>query len=147
MDVATLMAKQVRIERQDTPNVSAVSFDRFAAHSFQAYVQSALAFSIKRCGLLYGRLDDDKVVFVDAVYEPEQQGKAETITYDFSNEQVTSSCTCDAIWAAYAPSCTLATGAASKQAPGSSKRTHAESVLPCRHRKQTQSQACSGYSG
>jgi nuclear protein localization protein 4 homolog len=97
MDVATLMAKQVRIERQDTPNVSAVSFDRFAAHSFQAYVQSALAFSIKRCGLLYGRLDDDKVVFVDAVYEPEQQGKAETITYDFSTEQVTSSCTCDAI--------------------------------------------------
>lgn len=88
MDVTQLMAKQVRMERQDTPNVSAVSFDRFAAHSFQAYVQSALAFSIKRCGLLYGRVTEDKVVHVDAIYEPEQQGKAETMTFDLTNDQV-----------------------------------------------------------
>jgi hypothetical protein len=88
MDVTKLMAKQVRMERQDTPNVSAVSFDRFAAHSFQAYVQSALAFSIKRCGLLYGRLTEDKEVFVDAIYEPDQQGKAETMQFDLTSEQV-----------------------------------------------------------
>lgn len=88
MDVTQLMAKQVRMERQDKPNISAVSFDRFAAHSFQAYVQSALAFSIKRCGLLYGRIDEENVVFVDAIYEPEQQGKAETMTFDLTTEQV-----------------------------------------------------------
>ena len=92
MDVAQLMAKQVRMERQDAPNMSAVSFDRFAAHAFQAYVQSALAFSIKRCGLLYGRVeeteDEEKVVYVDAIYEPEQEGKAETMKFDLTNEQV-----------------------------------------------------------
>ena len=94
MDVTQLMAKQVRMERQDTPNISAVSFDRFAAHSFQAYVQSALAFSIKRCGLLYGRVDDTetdaKVVYVDAIYEPEQEGKSETMKFDLTTEQVCS---------------------------------------------------------
>lgn len=88
MDVQQLMAKQVRMERQDTPNISAVSFDRFAAHSFQAYVQSALAFSIKRCGLLYGRVDEEKVVYVDAVYEPEQEGKTETMKFDLTTDQV-----------------------------------------------------------
>jgi nuclear protein localization protein 4 homolog len=86
-DVSTLMAKQVRMERQETPNVTAVSFDRFAAHSFQAYVQSALAFSIKRCGLLYGHVSEDKVVFVDAIYEPDQQGKAERMQFDLKTEQ------------------------------------------------------------
>lgn len=34
--------------------MESVSFDRNAANVFQSYVQSALAFSIKRGGILYG---------------------------------------------------------------------------------------------
>jgi len=52
--VADIMAKQRRVERQDKPAVEGVSFDRSAANVFQQYCQSALAFSIKRGGLLYG---------------------------------------------------------------------------------------------
>lgn len=88
LDVAGIMAKQVRIERQDSAHVTAVSFDRYAVHAFQQYVQSAHAFSIKRCGILYGRVGEDKVVYVDAVYEPEQNGQSETISYSLGNSQV-----------------------------------------------------------
>jgi nuclear protein localization family protein 4 len=52
--VADIVAKQRRVERQDKPAVEGVSFDRSAANMFQQYCQSALAFSIKRGGLLYG---------------------------------------------------------------------------------------------
>ncbi len=34
-----VMAKQTRIERQDKAKIESVSFDRFAADSFQLYVQ------------------------------------------------------------------------------------------------------------
>lgn len=87
MDVAALMAKQVRMERQESPDATSVSFDRYAAHAFQAYIQSALAFSIKRCGILYGRVDEEKNVFVDAIFEPEQSGKAERLTFERHNGQ------------------------------------------------------------
>jgi nuclear protein localization protein 4 homolog len=88
MDVAKLMEKQVRIERQDKAHVTTASFDKFAAHAFQVYIQSALAFSIKRCGILYGRFDDDQVVYIDAIYEPEQQGMAESLSFDCGDAQV-----------------------------------------------------------
>lgn len=45
---------QTRIERQDTPHAASASFDFGAANAFQSYVASALAFSIKRGGILYG---------------------------------------------------------------------------------------------
>ena len=54
VQVSDVVSKQARIERQDKPTVEGVSFDRAAANSFQAYCQSALAFSIKRGGILYG---------------------------------------------------------------------------------------------
>lgn len=88
LDVAGIMAKQVRMERQDTAHIAAVSFDKYAVHAFQQYVQSAHAFAIKRCGLLYGHVGEDKVVYVDAVYEPEQSGQSETISFNLNNTQV-----------------------------------------------------------
>ena len=39
---------------------------------FQSYVQSALAFSIKRGGILYGTKDEEGNVTVHAIYEPPQ---------------------------------------------------------------------------
>ena len=39
---------------------------------FQSYVQSALAFSIKRGGILYGNKDEEGHVTVHAIYEPPQ---------------------------------------------------------------------------
>ncbi len=45
---------QTRIERQDAPHAASASFDFGAANAFQSYVASALAFSIKRGGILYG---------------------------------------------------------------------------------------------
>ena len=91
MDIPTLMEKQVRIERQEEPTVSAASVDRFAAHSFQAYVQSALNFSIQRGAILYGRVDEEaKEVHVDVAYEPPQQGGAERLELDLECEEVCS---------------------------------------------------------
>jgi len=77
--VGDIVSKQARIERQDKPTVEGVSFDRAAANAFQAYCQSALAFSIKRGGILYGTVDESGLVRVDFVYEPPQQGSADQL--------------------------------------------------------------------
>ena len=58
--------------RQEEPHCASVSFDRHAANMFQSYVQSALAFSIKRGGVLYGNKDEEGNVTVHAIYEPPQ---------------------------------------------------------------------------
>lgn len=54
MDVARMVAAQTRIERQDAPHAASASFDFAAANAFQSYVSSAIAFSIKRGGIMYG---------------------------------------------------------------------------------------------
>eukprot|EP00198_Chlamydomonas_reinhardtii_P012239 XP_001701576.1 predicted protein [Chlamydomonas reinhardtii] len=63
------MAKVVKIERQDKPHVSAISFDRNAANVFQSYLQGAFNFSIKRGGILYGTVLEE---------EGPEPGKTET---------------------------------------------------------------------
>ncbi|KAG2487432.1 hypothetical protein HYH03_013999 [Edaphochlamys debaryana] len=80
MTLDDVMAKVVRIERQDKPHVSAISFDRNAANVFQSYLQGAFNFSIKRGGLLYGYVDEEQHVKVDFIYEPLQEGTAEKLT-------------------------------------------------------------------
>jgi len=87
MDVEKLMAKQTRIERQEEAKVASVSFDRDAANMFQAYSMSALAFSIKRAGLLYGTVDEDGCVRVDVVYEPPQQGSADSVQMERGTDE------------------------------------------------------------
>lgn len=87
MDVAALMAKQVRIERQEEAVVSTVSFDRFAANAFQEYVQAALGFSIQRCGVLYGRVEEGGEVFVDVIYEPQQSGQSDRVSIDLQTDE------------------------------------------------------------
>lgn len=79
MTVDQMVAKQVRIERQENPKIASVSFDRHAANSFQSYVRSALAFSIKRGGFLYGTVDDEDNIKVAFIYEPPQEGSAEQL--------------------------------------------------------------------
>lgn len=54
VQMADIIAKQRRVERQDKAAVEGVSFDRAAANAFQQYCNSALAFSIKRGGICYG---------------------------------------------------------------------------------------------
>ena len=54
MNVNEMIARQTRIERQEAANCASVSFERHAANAFQSYVRDALAFSIKRGGILYG---------------------------------------------------------------------------------------------
>ena len=58
--------------RQETPHCTSVSFDRHAANAFQSYVSGALAFSIKRGGILYGSIDEEGKAVVEVIYEPEQ---------------------------------------------------------------------------
>ena len=58
--------------RQEEPHCASVSFDRHAANIFQTYVSSALAFSIKRGGILYGKKDEEGNTSVHAIYEPPQ---------------------------------------------------------------------------
>ncbi|EFJ40602.1 hypothetical protein VOLCADRAFT_69322 [Volvox carteri f. nagariensis] len=79
MTLNDVMAKVIKIERQEKPLVSAISFDRNAANVFQSYLQGAFNFSIKRGGLLYGNVDDDKTVKVDFIYEPPQEGSSDKL--------------------------------------------------------------------
>jgi hypothetical protein len=60
--------------RQETPHCTSVSFERHAANAFQSYVSGALAFSIKRGGILYGNVDEEGKAVVEVIYEPEQVG-------------------------------------------------------------------------
>eukprot|EP01026_Neomeris_dumetosa_P068292 TRINITY_DN6685_c0_g2_i1.p1 TRINITY_DN6685_c0_g2~~TRINITY_DN6685_c0_g2_i1.p1 ORF type:complete len:342 (-),score=54.53 TRINITY_DN6685_c0_g2_i1:298-1323(-) len=82
MTVEDMVARQVRIERQDEPHCASVSFDRGAAYSFQAYVHQTLAFSIKRAGIMYGYIDDEKNVMIEVVIEPPQEGSADTVVVE-----------------------------------------------------------------
>ena len=85
MTVEEMVAKQTRIERQESSSVASVSFDMHAANAFQAYV-SSLGFHNKRGGVLYGEVKDDKV-YVQAIYEPGQQGSAEELQMDRASPQ------------------------------------------------------------
>lgn len=87
MTVEQLIAKQTRIERQEQPHCTSVSFDRHAANTFQSYVQSALAFSIKRGGILYGTKDEEGAVTVHAIYEPPQEGNADSLQIERQSEE------------------------------------------------------------
>ena len=80
MTIEEMVAKQTRIERQESSSVASVSFDMHAANAFQAYV-SSLGFHNKRGGILYGEVKDDKV-YVHAIYEPEQQGSTEELNME-----------------------------------------------------------------
>lgn len=91
MTVSSMVAKQTRIERQETPICASVSFDMHAANAFQSYVQSALAFSIKRGGILYGTIDKAEGggggVFVHAIYEPPQDGTPDSLALHRGTEE------------------------------------------------------------
>eukprot|EP00262_Sarcandra_glabra_P012420 TRINITY_DN3196_c0_g1_i1.p1 TRINITY_DN3196_c0_g1~~TRINITY_DN3196_c0_g1_i1.p1 ORF type:complete len:418 (+),score=38.20 TRINITY_DN3196_c0_g1_i1:150-1403(+) len=79
MTMDDLMAKQIRVSRQETPHCDSVSFDRDAANSFQHYVNESLAFAVKRGGFMYGTVGDGGRVEVDFIYEPPQQGTEEDL--------------------------------------------------------------------
>ncbi|CAI5491890.1 unnamed protein product [Closterium sp. Naga37s-1] len=80
-----MVARQMRIERQETSHCQQVSFDRDAANVFQHYVHDSLAFSIKRGGFLFGEVREDGHVLVDFIYEPPQHGTEHTLQV-FHNE-------------------------------------------------------------
>ncbi|XP_074275558.1 NPL4-like protein 2 [Silene latifolia] len=79
MTMDDLIAKQMRVTRQEQPHCEMVSFDRDAANNFQLYVNETLAFGVKRGGFMYGRVDDDGKVEVDFIYEPPQLGKEDRL--------------------------------------------------------------------
>ncbi|CAA2979439.1 NPL4 1 [Olea europaea subsp. europaea] len=79
MTVDDLIAKQMRITRQENPHCELVSFDRDAANAFQNYVNETLAFAVKRGGLMYGTVSPEGKVEVDFIYEPPQQGTEENL--------------------------------------------------------------------
>ncbi|QDZ19237.1 putative nuclear pore localization protein NPL4 [Chloropicon primus] len=79
MTVAEMIAKQTRIERQEQADCASVSLERHAANAFQLYVNQGIAFSIKRCGFMYGTVDEEKNVRVEFIYEPPQDGSKNEI--------------------------------------------------------------------
>ncbi|MEW5310151.1 MAG: hypothetical protein WDW38_001977 [Sanguina aurantia] len=85
--VQDVIALQVRVERQEKPKVESVSFDRNTANVFQAYMQGAFKFGIKRGGLLYGNTDEAGNVAVDFIYEPPQEGTPETLKLHRGGEE------------------------------------------------------------
>ena len=74
-----LIAKQMRVTRQEAPHCELVSFDRDAANAFQHYVNETLAFGVKRGGFMYGTVADTGKVEVDFIYEPPQVGTEERL--------------------------------------------------------------------
>ena len=48
---------------------------------------NALGFSIKRAGILYGTIDEERRVRVDVVYEPPQQGSADSVVMERHSEE------------------------------------------------------------
>ncbi|TXG63547.1 hypothetical protein EZV62_010541 [Acer yangbiense] len=79
MTMDDLIAKQMRVSRQETPHCDSVSFDRDCADAFQHYVNETLAFAVKRGGFMYGTVSEDKKVEVDFIYEPPQQGTEDVL--------------------------------------------------------------------
>ncbi|KAL0359114.1 UNVERIFIED_CONTAM: NPL4-like protein 1 [Sesamum angustifolium] len=55
MTMDDLIAKQMRVTRQEKAHCELVSFDRDAANVFQHYVNESLAFAVKRGGLCMGQ--------------------------------------------------------------------------------------------
>lgn len=79
MTMDDLIAKQMRVTRQENPHCESVSFDRDCADAFQHYVNETLAFAVKRGGFMYGTVLEDKRVEVNFIYEPPQQGTEEVL--------------------------------------------------------------------
>lgn len=80
MTMDDLIARQMRVSRQENPHCESASFDRDAAHAFQLYVNETLAFAIKRGGFMYGRIGEGGAVEVDFIYEPPQLGTEDALT-------------------------------------------------------------------
>ncbi|GAB4841228.1 hypothetical protein Ancab_021964, partial [Ancistrocladus abbreviatus] len=74
-----LIAKQMRVTRQENAHCELVSFDRDTANAFQHYVNESLAFAVKRGGFRYGTVSDVGKVEVDFIYEPPQVGMEERL--------------------------------------------------------------------
>lgn len=79
MTMDDLIAKQMRVTRQENPHCELVSFDRDAANAFQRYVNDTLAFAVKRGGFMYGTVSEEGKVEVDFIYEPPQLGQEENL--------------------------------------------------------------------
>ena len=79
MTMDDLIAKQMRVTRQEQPHCELVSFDRDCANAFQNYVNETLAFAVKRGGFMYGTVSEEGKVEVDFIYEPPQQGTEENL--------------------------------------------------------------------
>ncbi|CAN0901282.1 Mechanosensitive ion channel protein 10 [Linum grandiflorum] len=79
MTMDDLIAKQMRVSRQETAHCESVSFDRNCANAFQRYVNESLAFAVKRGGFMYGTVSEQGEVQVDFIYEPPQQGTEDVL--------------------------------------------------------------------
>ncbi|KAL2248973.1 NPL4-like protein 1 [Sesamum indicum] len=79
MTMDDLIAKQMRVTRQEKAHSELVSFDRDAANVFQHYVNESLAFAVKRAGFMYGTVSEKEKVEVDFIYEPPQRGTEENL--------------------------------------------------------------------
>ncbi|KAJ1688580.1 hypothetical protein LUZ63_019970 [Rhynchospora breviuscula] len=80
MTIDDLIARQIRITRQENPHCVSASFDRASANAFQLYVSETLAFSIKRGGFLYGHVASDSSLSVQFIYEPPQHATEDLLT-------------------------------------------------------------------
>ncbi|GMH20485.1 hypothetical protein Nepgr_022326 [Nepenthes gracilis] len=87
MTMDDLIAKQMRVTRQENAHCELVSFDRDAANTFQHYVNDTLAFAVKRGGFMYGTVSDEGKIEVDFIYEPPQLGTEERLMLIRDNDE------------------------------------------------------------
>lgn len=98
MTVEKMVAAQTRLERQENAKCASVSFDGHAVNVFQSYIQSALAFSIKRGGILYGTVTETGEVLVNAIFEPSQQGNADSLVLErATNDEIAANIIAEAL--------------------------------------------------
>eukprot|EP01113_Clastostelium_recurvatum_P015120 TRINITY_DN18347_c0_g1_i1.p1 TRINITY_DN18347_c0_g1~~TRINITY_DN18347_c0_g1_i1.p1 ORF type:complete len:416 (+),score=129.08 TRINITY_DN18347_c0_g1_i1:571-1818(+) len=69
-------ARKMKLKRQPQAHCTSANVDFTAATVFQNYLHLK-KFKVNRCGLLYGRFNDDGGVSVDVIYEPPQQSTKE----------------------------------------------------------------------
>ncbi|MCL7049422.1 hypothetical protein MKW94_027698, partial [Papaver nudicaule] len=77
MDV--LIAKQMRVSRQEKANCESVSFDHDAADCIQHYVNETLAFAVKLGVFMYGTVSQEGEIMMNCIYEMPQQGTEENL--------------------------------------------------------------------
>jgi len=70
----------MRLKLQDAPHCTQAQVDYSAANVFQAYLHEK-RYQVQRCGILFGRHNDDGSSTVEVIYEPPQKSEKDQVSF------------------------------------------------------------------